>query len=154
MRLLASCLAIPPKYIYKSSLNNSLNSTQNWCTSKFVVSTQYELVKLLAHCRDCRFVENIRRYDSRTEAYHYNLSLSFKTRWYCRGLYLLSHANHNTLVAGSTDDGGEDSAGGVVSGEAGFAHAGAIVNNKSSNLVVTHFVGWVLNLKVSQVEEK
>merc|ERR1719394_187621 len=51
---------------------------------------------------------------------------------------LLSHADHDTLVTGTSNDGGEDGPGGVVSGEAGLAHAGAIVNNQSSNVFVTH----------------
>merc|ERR1712083_874945 len=51
---------------------------------------------------------------------------------------LLSHTNHNTLVAGTSNNGGEDSAGSVISGKSSLAHAGAIVNNKSSNVLVTH----------------
>merc|ERR1719402_414852 len=51
---------------------------------------------------------------------------------------LLSHTDHDSLVAGTPDDGGEDSAGSVVSGEAGLDHAGAIVNNQSGNVFVTH----------------
>merc|ERR1712130_602869 len=39
---------------------------------------------------------------------------------------LLSHTDHDTLVAGTSNDGGEDGPGGVVSGEAGLAHARAI----------------------------
>merc|ERR1712117_763959 len=45
--------------------------------------------------------------------------------------------------------GGEDSPGGVITDEAGLAHAGAIVDDKSSNVLVTHggwcsdrFPGW------------
>jgi len=53
---------------------------------------------------------------------------------------LLSHTDHDSLVTGATDDGGEDGPGGVVSGETGLAHAGAIVNDQSSNVVVTHDV--------------
>ena len=41
-------------------------------------------------------------------------------------------------MAGTTNNGGEDSPGGIISGETGFAHAGAIVNDKSSNVLVTH----------------
>ena len=41
-------------------------------------------------------------------------------------------------MAGTTNNGGEDSPGGVVSGEAGLAHAGAIVTDKSGNVLVTH----------------
>merc|ERR1739848_44769 len=51
---------------------------------------------------------------------------------------LLSHTDHHSLVAGATDDGGEDSSGSVISGESSLAHAGAIVNNKSGNVLVTH----------------
>merc|ERR1712045_814758 len=51
---------------------------------------------------------------------------------------LLSHTNHHSLVAGTADDGGEDGSGSVISGESSLAHAGAIVNNKSGNILVTH----------------
>merc|ERR1719422_513212 len=51
---------------------------------------------------------------------------------------LLSHTDHDTLVAGTSDNGGEDGPGGVVSGEAGLAHAGAIVTDQSGNVLVTH----------------
>merc|ERR1711863_246879 len=51
---------------------------------------------------------------------------------------LLSHTHHDTLMSGATDDGGEDSSGSVISGESSLAHAGAIVNNKSGNILVTH----------------
>merc|ERR1719348_349183 len=51
---------------------------------------------------------------------------------------LLSHTDHHTLVTGATNDGGEDSAGSVISGKPGLAHAGAIVNNQGSNVLVTH----------------
>jgi hypothetical protein len=36
---------------------------------------------------------------------------------------LLTHADHHTLVAGTTDNGGEDGTGSVITGKAGFAHA-------------------------------
>merc|ERR1712079_541709 len=51
---------------------------------------------------------------------------------------LLTHTNHDTLVAGTSNNGGEDSPGGVISSETGFAHAGAIVNDKSCSIFVTH----------------
>merc|ERR1719373_1126889 len=51
---------------------------------------------------------------------------------------LLSHTDHHTLVAGTANNGGEDSSGSVISSETSFAHAGAIVNNKSGNVLVTH----------------
>ena len=43
-------------------------------------------------------------------------------------------------MTGTANDGGEDSPGGVITGETGFAHAGAIVNDKSSSIFVTHLV--------------
>merc|ERR1719230_421176 len=55
---------------------------------------------------------------------------------------LLSHTNHHTLVAGTANNGGEDSARSIISSESSLAHAGAIVNNKSSNVLVTHL--WTL----------
>merc|ERR1719477_572248 len=51
---------------------------------------------------------------------------------------LLSHTNHHTLVARTANNGGEDSSGSIISSKASLAHAGAIVNNKSSNVLVTH----------------
>merc|ERR1712227_1100463 len=51
---------------------------------------------------------------------------------------LLSHTDHDSLVAGTADNGGEDSSGSVISSESSLAHAGAIVNNQSSNVFVTH----------------
>merc|ERR1711975_203594 len=51
---------------------------------------------------------------------------------------LLTHTDHDTLVAGTANNGGEDGSGSVISGETGLAHTGAIVNNKSSNVLVTH----------------
>merc|ERR1711974_114938 len=40
---------------------------------------------------------------------------------------LLTHTDHDTLMAWASNDGGEDSPGGIISGETGLAHAGAIV---------------------------
>ena len=51
---------------------------------------------------------------------------------------LLAHTDHHTLMAGTTNNGGEDGAGCVITGETGFAHTGAIVYDKSGNVVVTH----------------
>merc|ERR1712088_76260 len=51
---------------------------------------------------------------------------------------LLSHAHHDALVTWATNDGGEDSSGSIISSETGLAHAGAIVNNESGNILVTH----------------
>merc|ERR1719259_1394333 len=50
---------------------------------------------------------------------------------------LLPHTDHDTLVTGAADDGGEHSSGGVVSGEPGLHHAGAIVHQGGA-VVVTH----------------
>merc|ERR1711955_14449 len=50
---------------------------------------------------------------------------------------LLSHTDH-ALVARTANNGGEDSSGSVISSKSSFAHAGAIVNNKGSNVFVTH----------------
>merc|ERR1719173_297793 len=55
---------------------------------------------------------------------------------------LLSHAHHDALVPGPAHDGGEHSPGGIVSGEPGLAHAGAIVNDQSGNVLVTHDGYW------------
>merc|ERR1712102_182367 len=53
---------------------------------------------------------------------------------------LLTHTDHDTLVPWATNDGGEDSPGGVITGETGLAHAGAIVDDQSSCVFVTHLV--------------
>merc|ERR1719342_112494 len=53
---------------------------------------------------------------------------------------LLSHTDHHPLVARTANNGGEDSSGSVISSKSSLAHAGAIVNNKSSNVLVTHFL--------------
>ena len=41
-------------------------------------------------------------------------------------------------MPGPSNNGGEDGPGGVVSGEAGLAHAGAIVADQSGHVLVTH----------------
>ena len=49
-------------------------------------------------------------------------------------------------MPGASNNGGEDSPGGVITGEAGLAHAGAIVDNQSGNILVTHLgrgLNWV-----------
>merc|ERR1711874_441134 len=52
---------------------------------------------------------------------------------------LLSHSNHHTLVARTPNNGGEDSTRSIISSKPSLAHARPIVNNKSSNVFVTHF---------------
>merc|ERR1712186_94399 len=51
---------------------------------------------------------------------------------------LLTHTDHDTLVTWASNNGWEDSSGSVITGETGFAHAGAIVNDKSGSIFVTH----------------
>merc|ERR1719234_1438005 len=51
---------------------------------------------------------------------------------------LLSHANHDTLVTGTSNDGGEDGPGGIVSSKSSLAHARTVVTDQSSNVLVTH----------------
>merc|ERR550534_1236174 len=58
---------------------------------------------------------------------------------------LLSHTDHDALMSWASNDGGEDSPGGVISGKSSLAHAGAIVNNQSGGIFVTH-VGASLDL--------
>merc|ERR1712165_344747 len=53
---------------------------------------------------------------------------------------LLSHTDHHTLVARTSNNGGEDSARSIISCESSLAHAGAIVNDKGSNVFVTHLL--------------
>merc|ERR1711905_30762 len=63
---------------------------------------------------------------------------------------LLSHTDHHTLVARTSNNGGEDSSGSVISSKSSLAHAGAIVNDKSSNVFVTH-LHLILTEPLSQV---
>merc|ERR1711870_41679 len=51
---------------------------------------------------------------------------------------LLTHSDHDALVSWASNNGWEDSPGGVIAGETGLAHAGAIVNDKSGGIFVTH----------------
>jgi hypothetical protein len=41
-------------------------------------------------------------------------------------------------VAGASNNGGEDSSGSVITGETSLAHAGSIINDKSSSVFVAH----------------
>ena len=50
------------------------------------------------------------------------------------------------LMPGASNNGGEDSPGGVITGKAGLAHAGAIVNDQSGNVLVTHGAAVVVAL--------
>ena len=56
-------------------------------------------------------------------------------------------------MSGAPDDGGEHGPGSIVSGEAGFAHAGPVVDDKSSNVFVTH-VGRFSKLRRKQNQER
>merc|ERR1719367_651798 len=51
---------------------------------------------------------------------------------------LLSHTNHDTLVARTSNNGWKNSPGSIISSKSSFAHARAIVNDKSSSIFVTH----------------
>ena len=51
----------------------------------------------------------------------------------------LTHTNHHSLMPRSTNDGRKDGTRCIVSSETGLAHTGAIVDNKSSNVVISHF---------------
>jgi hypothetical protein len=42
-------------------------------------------------------------------------------------------------VAGTSNNGWENSPGGIITSKSSFAHAGAIVNDKSGGIFVTHF---------------
>merc|ERR1711881_748696 len=57
---------------------------------------------------------------------------------------LLTHTDHDTLMPWASNDGGEDGPGGVITGEPGLAHAGAIVDHQSGNILVTHLELFVL----------
>ena len=56
-------------------------------------------------------------------------------------------------MTGTANDGGEDSPGGVITGKASFAHARAIVNDKSGNVLVTH-IGRSLDSVYVEVKKK
>jgi hypothetical protein len=43
-------------------------------------------------------------------------------------------------VTGTANDGGEDGAGSVITGETGLDHSGAVINDKSLNVLI-HFMG-------------
>merc|ERR1712026_443397 len=58
---------------------------------------------------------------------------------------LLSHTDHDALMSWASNNGWKDSPGGVITSESSFAHAGAIVNNQSGGIFVTH-VGASLDL--------
>ena len=53
---------------------------------------------------------------------------------------LLSHAHHDSLMTGTSNDGGEDSSRSIVSCETGLAHTGSVINNQSCNVVFHCFV--------------
>merc|ERR1712027_159187 len=51
---------------------------------------------------------------------------------------LLTHTDHDALMSWASNNGWEDSPGGVITSESSLAHAGAIVNNQSGGIFVTH----------------
>ena len=54
--------------------------------------------------------------------------------------FMLEFLKKSYLVTRATDDGGEDGPGGVITGEAGLAHAGSVVHNQRCYFIVAHFV--------------
>ena len=50
---------------------------------------------------------------------------------------LLSHADHDTLVTGAADDGGEDGAGSIITSEASLAHTRAVINDNGGDLLAS-----------------
>jgi hypothetical protein len=56
-------------------------------------------------------------------------------------------------MAGTSDDGWEDGAWGVISGKSGLAHTGSVVNNESLNFFLRHYVR-VLKIKARVGEER
>merc|ERR1739844_639243 len=63
---------------------------------------------------------------------------------------LLSHTNHHPLMARTSNNGGEYSTGSIISSKASLAHTRTIVNNKSSNVLVTH-LGLFYSTLIQQV---
>merc|ERR1719223_2671245 len=57
---------------------------------------------------------------------------------------LLTHTDHDTLVTGTANDGGEDGSGRVITGETGLHHTGAVVNDKGGHIFVTHGCGLLI----------
>ncbi len=64
--------------------------------------------------------------------------------------YTIAIVSDLYLVARTADNGGEDGARSVITGEAGLAHAGAVVDNQSRNIIVTH--GDELNQRAALTE--
>ena len=59
----------------------------------------------------------------------------------------VAHANHDGDVTGASDDGGEDGARSVITGETGLDHSRAIVDDQRGGfLVVTHldWIDWLI----------
>ena len=53
---------------------------------------------------------------------------------------LLAHADHYSLVAGTTNDGGKHCTRSVVSSETSLAHSRTVVHNEGLNFFVAHFL--------------
>ena len=51
---------------------------------------------------------------------------------------LLVHADHDSRVLGPSDNGREDSPGGVISGESSLAHSTSVVYDKGGNIFFSH----------------
>jgi hypothetical protein len=48
---------------------------------------------------------------------------------------LLAHADHDTFVAGTSDNGGEDGAGRIITSKASLAHSGTVVDDESLDIL-------------------
>ena len=57
---------------------------------------------------------------------------------------LVSHTDHDALMSGSSDDGGEDSSGSVIPGKTGFVHSGSIIDDYGGGFFVIHGKKWVV----------
>merc|ERR1712242_658441 len=99
-----------------------------WCNTEFVVEgVMPDLFHIIPVGDDSVFNWVFQGKDT-------SLGLGFITYI---GIFL-SHTDHDTLVSWASNNGWEDSSWSVISGETGLAHTGAIVNNKSGNVFVTH----------------
>ena len=80
------------------------------------------------------------------------------TGHYCSNQSQGTRKNHHEtnayLMTGTSDDGGEDGTGRVISGETGLAHAGAIVHDQSGNFVLHFGCVWVGLATVKNKQER
>merc|ERR1712161_153878 len=96
-------------------------------TEFIVEGVMPDLLHIIPVCDDTVFNRVLQGEDT-------SLGLSFISNI---GIFL-SHTDHDTLVTGASNNGREDSPGGIVSSETGLAHARSIVYDKSGGIFVTH----------------